>query len=140
MSAEDNKARTRHFYEDVLNTHDFAALDDYVAKDFVDHNPPPGVASGIEGVRQSFEMFTTAFPDLRFNIDRMYADGDAVISRITVTGTHEGEFMGIAPTGKHVEASGIDIIRVVDGKAVERWGNFDDLAMMQQLGGVPKMG
>jgi predicted ester cyclase len=137
MSVQDNKARTREFYEKVLNAHDFAALGDYVRDDFVDHNPPPGVGSGVEGVKQTFEMFTAAFPDLRFRIDEMYADGDKVISRLTCTGTHKGEFMGVAPTGKPVEMSGIDIIKVVDGKAVERWGQFDDLGMMQQIGAIP---
>ena len=139
MSIGDNKTRTREFYEKVLNARDFAAMEDYVRDDFVDHNPPPGMGAGVEGVKQTFKMFTTAFPGLRFTINDMYADGDTVISRLKCTGTHKGEFMGIAPTGKRVELSGIDIIRVVDGKAVERWGHFDDLGMMQQLGAIPPM-
>ena len=76
----------------------------------------------------------SAFPDLQMNVEDMIAEGDKVVARVRMSGTHQGEFMGIDPTGNRVEISGIDILRVADGKIVEHWGNFDDLGMMQQLG------
>ena len=82
-------------------------------------------------------MFFSAFPDLHSTIDQLIAEGDIVAGRMTTTGTHRGEFMGIPPTGKRVTFSEIHIVRIADGKAVEHWGNSDDLGMMQQLGVIP---
>ena len=70
----------------------------------------------------------------------MIAEGDKVASRITAHGTHKGEFMGIPPTGKHTMQTGIDIVRIAGGKVVERWGEFDQLGLMQQLGVIPPPG
>ena len=81
--------------------------------------------------------FFTAFPDLHMKIEDQIAEGDMVASRLTVHGTHKGEFMGMPPTGKQITITGTDIVHIKDGKAVERWGNFDDLGMMQQLGVIP---
>lgn len=82
-------------------------------------------------------MFFSAFPDLHANIDMLVAEGDVVVGRMTTTGTHRGEFMGIAATGKQVSFTETHIVRIANGKAVEHWGNSDDLAMMQQIGVVP---
>ena len=140
MSKEDYKARVRDFYDTVLCLHDFDKLPDYIAEDFVDHDAPPGTPNGVEGVRQIFTMFTTAFPDLRMQVEEMYSEDDVVITRATIFGTHQGEFMGIPPTGKSVAYPGIDIIRVDGETLVERWGKFDDVGLMQQLGAIPPMG
>jgi len=82
-------------------------------------------------------MFRTAFPDVRFTVEDQIADGDLLANRFTVRGTHQGEFMGIPPTGKQATVSGIDMIRVRDGKVVEHWVQMDQMGLMQQLGLMP---
>jgi steroid delta-isomerase-like uncharacterized protein len=134
MSAGENKAIVRRGYE-AINQNNLDALDEVVAPDITDHDPAPGQAPGLEGVKQWFSSMHTAFPDFRMNVEDMIAEGDKVVARVRLSGTHQGEFMGIAPTGNRVTIKGIDILRVnADGKIVEHWGNFDDLGMMQQLG------
>ncbi len=133
MSAEDNKAIVRRAY-DAINRNDLDALDEMVDSDVTDHDPAPGQGSGLEGVKQYFSSLHTAFPDVQMNVDYMVAEGDKVVARVSVSGTHQGEFLGIDPTGNHVAITGIDVLRIVDGKIVEHWGNFDDLGMLQQLG------
>ena len=133
MSAEENKAIARRGYE-AINRNNLDALDEVVASDITDRDPAPGQAPGLEGVKQWFSSMHTAFPDFRMDVEDMIAEGDKVVARVRMSGTHQGEFMGIDPTGNRVEISGIDILRVADGKIVEHWGNFDDLGMMQQLG------
>jgi steroid delta-isomerase-like uncharacterized protein len=138
--SEQNKAIVRRIYDEVINKGNLALFDQLVAPDVIEHEALPGFASDREGVKQFFTMFRAAFPDLHFTAEDMIAEGDKVATRITVNGTHKGEFMGIAPTGKQITMTGIDILRFADGKVVEHWGNTDDLGMMQQLGVVPAMG
>lgn len=140
MSAEDNKALARRVYDAftrAVSTGNFSLLDEVIAADAVDHNPAPGQTSGLEGVKQIFGMFGAAFPDLHFTVEDQIAEGDKVVSRVTAHGTHQGDFQGVPPTGKPVTQTGIDILRIVGGKVVERWGEFDNLGLMQQLGVVP---
>ena len=137
MSAGENKAIARRGYE-AINQNNLDALDEVAAPDLTDHDPAPGQAPGLEGVKQWFSSMHTAFPDFRMNVEDMIAEGDKVVARVRMSGTHQGEFMGIDATGNRVTITGIDILRVnADGKIVEHWGNFDDLGMMQQLGVVP---
>ena len=133
MSAEENKAIARRVYE-AINQKNLDGLDEVVASDMTDHDAGPGQAPGLEGVKQLFSSVHTAFPDFQMNVEDMIAEGEKVVARVSWSGTHQGEFMGIAPTGNRVEVSGIDILRITEGKIVEHWGNFDDLGMMQQLG------
>lgn len=141
MSTKKNKALYRYFIDEVVNKGNLAVLDEYGAIDMVDHNQPgPDIAPGLEGVKQVFTMFRTAFPNLNFTVEDQIAEGDKVVSRVTVRGTHKGEFMGIAPTGKQVTVELIDIHHITGGKVVERWGIVDMLGMMQQLGVVPPPG
>jgi steroid delta-isomerase-like uncharacterized protein len=133
MSADENEAITRRAYE-AINQKNLDALDQMVASDIIDHDPAPGQGPGLEGVKQYFSSLHTAFPDVQMNIDDMIAEGDKVVARVNMSGTHQGEFMGNDPTGNRVTITGIDILRIADGKIVERWGKFDDLSMMQQLG------
>jgi steroid delta-isomerase-like uncharacterized protein len=133
MSAEESKAIARRGYE-AINQNTLDALDEIVASDMTDHDPAPGQGPGLEGVKQWFSEMHTAFPDFQMNVEDMIAEGDKVVNRVSMSGTHEGEFMGIEPTGNRVTITGIDILRITDGKIVERWGNFDNLGMMQQLG------
>ena len=133
MSAEQNKAILRQAY-DAINRNDLDALDEMAASDITDHDPAPGQGPGLEGVKDYFSSLHAAFPDVHMDVEDMIAEGDKVVARVSVSGTHQGEFMGIAPTGNRVTITGIDILRITDGKAVEHWGKFDDLGMMEQLG------
>ncbi len=137
--SEENKAIVRRSYE-AINRNDLDALGEVVASDMTDHVAAPGLAPGLEGMKQFFSSLHAAFSDLRMDAEDVIAEGDKVVTRVRISGTHRGEFMGIDPTGNRVEISGIDILRVADGKIVEHWGNFDDLGMMQQLGVIPEPG
>lgn len=110
-----------------------AVVDEFFARDFVSHNNPPGFPPGVEGVKQFFTMFRDAFPDVSVAIDEIVVDGDRVAVATTFTGTHEGELMGVAPTGRSVSVTGIDIVRVADSKIVEHRGLTDIVGLMRQL-------
>ena len=140
MSIEENKAIARRWMEEVWGKGSLAAVDELCAPDFVWHWAPPGVASDREGYKQNVTMSFAPFADIRSTIEDMVAEGDKVVVRWTWRGTHKGEFMGIAPTGKQVTLTGISIIRIAGGKIVEEWGEMDMLGWMQQLGVVPPMG
>lgn len=140
MSAQENKAVVERVMEEVFNKGHLDIADELIAADCIDHNPFPGQVSGVEGVKQGAVMFRSAFPDLHFANDDIIAEGDKVVHRYRIRGTHQGEFFGIPPTGKQVTVTGIDILRIAGGKIVERWSNTDDLGMMQQLGVVPASG
>lgn len=135
--SEQNKAIVRRLYEEIWDKGNLAVLDELQAVDAVDHNRPPGLPPGREGVKQFFRMYLAAFPDVRMVIEDQVAEGDRVVTRWTATGTHKGELMGIPPTGKQVRVSGIDINRLEGGKIIESWGSSDQLGMMQQLGVIP---
>lgn len=127
----------RQLIEDDLNTGDRAAAERIVAPDFVDHTNPPHLQHGLAGHRGIVDLFHAAFPDVRWTIDDMVAEGDRVAMRLTMTGTHRGDFFGIAPTGRYVEVGGTHIVRVADGRIAEHWGHNDDLGLMRQLGAIP---
>ena len=141
MLEEENKTFVRRFYEEVWGKGNLDVADELYAENFVDHNPvDPNLPPGIEGFKQIVPMFRTAFPDLQFTVEDLIADGDKVVSRLTIRATHKGEFMGILPTGKQATITAIDIVRIVDGKMVERWGEVDMFRLMQELGGIPPTG
>jgi predicted ester cyclase len=127
--------------EEVFNRGNISLIDELFAPDFVEHEElPPGIPAGREAVKHFSTMFRSAFPDLKAAMDDMIAEGDKVVARGTWSGTHKGEFMGIAPTGKSVSFGVIDIVRIAGGKFVEHWGQIDNLGMMQQLGVIPAPG
>ncbi len=138
--SEQNKALYRNFLDEVLNNKNADAIDKFMGPDFADHNPPPGFPPGPEGLKQMMTMFFSAFPDLKITTDDIIAEGDMVVGRHTTTGTHKGDFMGIAATGKQVKINEIHWVRFAEGKAVEHWGLSDDLSMMTQLGVIPAPG
>ena len=122
-----------------INAHDVDGFCEYLADDFVEHETAPGLEPTKEGVRQFFQMYMAAFPDLGFKVEDMLSSGDKVVARFRAIGTQTGEFMGMPPTGRSVDVGGIDIIRFGDdGLAHEHWGLFDAMAMMQQLGAIPE--
>ena len=138
--SEENKALYRGFIENVINAHNADAAEQFLAEDFVDHDAPPGLPPGREGMRQQMDMFFGAFPDMRTSIDDLVAEGDMVVGRHTTTSTHKGDFMGIPATGKQVKVNEIHWVRIVGGKAKEHWAQVDMLGMMTQLGVIPAPG
>ena len=116
-----------------------ALVDELIADDFVDHEEPfPGQPPGKEGVVFYINAIRSAFPDLKIKTSEpALADGNLEAVHGILTGTHQGDFVGIAPTGRNVEFAGIDIIRVQDGKVAEHWGVTDTLTLMKQIGAVP---
>jgi steroid delta-isomerase-like uncharacterized protein len=137
MSEAENKTIARRFNEEVWGRGDQAVLEELLDPDFVDHDALPGQAPGREGHKQILIAFHSAFPDLNVTTDEILAEGEKVVSRWTARGTHQGELLGIAPTGNGVTIKGIDVLRVAEGRIVERWAQFNSLEMMQQLGVVP---
>jgi steroid delta-isomerase-like uncharacterized protein len=123
----------RRLHAALLDTRDPDVADSFFAEDFVSHNNPPGFPPGVDGVKQFFSMFRDAFPDVTVVIDELVADGDRVAVATTFTGTHEGELMGIAPTGKRVSVTGMDMVRVAGGRIVEHRGLTDIVGLMRQL-------
>ena len=140
MSTEENKAKQRRVWEEAFNKGDLSVANETIATNYVYHGPMGMEYKGPEGFKQVVTMFRTAFPDLHITVEDMVAEGDKVVSYYTMTGTHKGELMGIAPTDKKVKFSGIVIVRWVGSKEVEARGVGDMLSMMQQLGVVPPMG
>ena len=141
MSIEENKAIAHRLYEEVFNKGNLAALDDLMSISYVDHNPlGPRQAPDREGAKQGLSMLRTALPDLHVTVEDMVAEGDKVVCRLTLRGTQKGEFMGVAASGEQITAALISIIRIADGKIVERWGISDKLGLMQQLAVMPPPG
>lgn len=136
MSAEELKAISRREIE-AFNTGNLAILDEIAADDYVSYDPSlPEPIRGKEAYKQVVAGYRAAFPDLQLTIDQQVAEGDTVATRWTARGTHEGELMGIAPTGKQATVTGISLVRIADGKIVEDWTNWDALGLMQQLGAI----
>lgn len=136
MSLEENKAIIRR-YVDEVNRANFDALDELVIPDFVDHNPVPGQTPGLEGAKRAYVMVNNAFPDAYFDLQALIAEGDKVVGRGVMTGTHRGEFLGVAATGRSVTWTGMRIFTVKEGKVTEGWINLDLLSVMQQVGAFP---
>lgn len=133
MSKETSQAALGTFAE-AVNTGKFEMFDKAVAADCVDHDPAPGQVAGPEGYRMFFTQMRTAFPDMKAAVETMLQEDDTIAFAYTLTGTHQGPLMGIAPTGKKIKIRGMQISKFKDGKMVERWGSSDQMGMLQQLG------
>jgi predicted ester cyclase len=133
-----NKDTMTRFYESI-SSGDTSIVDEVLAEDFVEHDEFPGIPQSREGVKQFFEMSRSAFPDLQLRMLHLVEEGDVCVGHGLFEGTHEGDFMGVAPTGKRVSVPIADVVRFGDdGRAVEHWGVTDTGMMMQQLGVVPE--
>ena len=137
--ADANKALIRR-YREAHNQNNLAALDEIVAADLVSHNHLPNVPQGREGGKMVHQGSLAAFPDGKTTTDDLVAEGDKVVERFTLAGTHNGEFMGIPATGKRVTVTGMSIFRIANGKIVEHWGENDGIGLMMQLGVLPSPG
>ncbi|PYS48105.1 MAG: ester cyclase [Acidobacteria bacterium] len=137
MSVEENKALVRRFYEEI-DKGNLAVIDELVAEDYIDHNPPPfpGLASGREGVKQAFKIFLEATPGYH-RIEDQIAEWDKVVTRLTSFGKHEGDLPGAPRTGNNMEMTSITIHRISDGKLVEKWSEKDVIRFLQQIGIMP---
>ena len=139
MSLEANKQLIQRYIQavDSNGSSDWSILDEYIAEDFVAHNPPlPGVSLDREGMKQAAEIFRVASPG-RHEIRLQVAEGDLVVSLILGEGVHAGEFLGIPATHNNVETEGIAIHRIRDGKIVEYWAVSDVARVLAQIGVLP---
>jgi predicted ester cyclase len=137
MSTEDHKAIVRRLFDAVWNTGNVALLDELLAPGFVDHAAQMGGGDPTaEGFKTQVRLFRAAFPDGRSQIEDLIAEGDRVVARWSDGGTQRGEWMGVAPTGKRVTTTGIDIYRIAGGRIAEFWCNEDELGLLRQLGAI----
>jgi steroid delta-isomerase-like uncharacterized protein len=141
MSAEENKNKVRRLLEEAFGQGKVEVIDEVLHSDFVcyDPNSESGEIRGEETIKAEIEYFRNAVPDLTYTVENQLAEGDKVVTRYTARGTHQGEFFGVAPTGKRIEMSGIQIDRFDEsGKMVEEWPEYDLLGAMQQMGAIPE--
>ena len=138
--ATSNKATLRRI-EDAVSSGDAEVIskmiDELVEPDVLIHMPLPIEATGAQALKQVWTMLLRGLPDLHLTIEDLIEEGDKVVMRNTVTGTHQGEYMGIPPTGKTVTYNEIFIFRFAGGRMVEVWGIVDVFSQMQQLGVIP---
>ena len=135
--SQENRAILDRLNEEVLRQGNVDAVDELVADNFAEHDPPPGMAADREGFKDFVREIHQAFADQLHTVHDQLADGDRVVERWTMTATHAGEFLGIPATGKRVTLPGIDISRVEDGRIVEHWTQCDMLGFLEQLGAIP---
>ena len=134
MATDQNTDIQRKFWE-AINRGDIESIDNYLAPDLVEHETlPGGYPQNREGIKKMFMAYRKAFPDLKIDVQRIFSNGDLVADDVICTGTHRGEFMGVAPTGKRVRVELMDLSRISKNKVVEHWGLSDQLGLWQQLG------
>jgi steroid delta-isomerase-like uncharacterized protein len=135
-----NKATLRRF-QDATNTRDVEliskTIDELVEPDAVIHTPLPSEETGAQLLKEVFERLLRAYPDLHIAVEDVVEEGDKIVSRNTVTGTHQGEYMGLPPTGRSVTYNEIFIVRFAGGRVAETWGIVDVFSQMKQLGVIP---
>ncbi|MER5640749.1 ester cyclase [Kitasatospora sp. NPDC002227] len=131
---EQNKQTVTAFIDALFSQGDLGAVDTYLAEDFVNNDPPFGAGADREGMRRAGALFRAACPDWHSDQDLLVAEGDLVVEHFTASGTHQGELLGVAPTGRPLRLPGINIFRLRDGRIVERWGRLDEYGLLRQLG------
>jgi steroid delta-isomerase-like uncharacterized protein len=138
--SETNEAAVRRFVDEVWNEGNLSAVDNYLAQTYAHHDSSTrDFGRGPEGERRRVTLYRSAFPDLRFTIEDLISDSDAVVIRWSSRGTHKGQLDQIPPTGKPVNVSGVSIVRFAGGKMVEGWISWDALGMLQQIGVIPDL-
>ncbi len=135
-STKDQNLKAQERLGELLGKGDVDHIDEVFATDVVDHDPAPDQGAGAAGVKQFWTTFLTAFPDAQISPQVVSADDDHVTVVLDITGTHTGNFLGHAPTGKSFTVRGIQVGRFEDGKIVERWGASDELGILKQIGAV----
>jgi steroid delta-isomerase-like uncharacterized protein len=132
---DDPRALVRRLHTEVFAARDLDVLDEFFAPDFVSHNQRPDMPAGVEGVKEFFALFRDALSDLAVSVDEIVCEGEWAAIATTTTGTHTGELSGIAPTGRTVSVTGIDLVRVANGRIVEHRGLTDTVGLVRQLAG-----
>jgi steroid delta-isomerase-like uncharacterized protein len=136
--SEQNKAIVQRFIDEVWNNRNYDLVEEIFAEDHVNHDPADAnPTGGPRGARDFVETLHASFPDARIEIDDIIAEGDRVVIRWHSSGTHQGELMGIPASGRRAHTTGIGIDRIVDGKIVESWTNWDTLGLLAQIGALP---
>jgi predicted ester cyclase len=135
--AEELKAKARRIWEEIFPGGDVDRLAEVIADDGIDHSARPDEPQGLVGVQQTMLWLASVFSDQRWEINQVIGEGDTVVVYCTFHGRHTGDLMGIPPTNREVAYDYVQILRFRDGKAVERWGVRDDMALMRQLGVLP---
>ncbi len=135
--SERNKAVLDRLNEEVFRGGDVDVLDQLMAENFVEHDPPPGMTPDRDGFKQFVRSLRANLADIVYTVDDQVADGDRVVERWTMTGTHSGRWLGVPPTGKRITFTGIDISRLQDGRIVEHWTQLDLFGLFEQLGTSP---
>jgi len=139
MDLQESKELVRRCFDELVNDKDLKALDRYCAATFYDHNPPAGAPEGgISATREGFERLYRGLSDLQGTIEEMYAEGDRVFARTTFTGTHEGDLMGLQPTGKRLKMEIWHLFRLEGGKIAEHRAQSDMLMLLRQFAGSTK--
>jgi steroid delta-isomerase-like uncharacterized protein len=139
--SEQNKVVMRRIYEEFWNQGNFESLEELVSPDYtLRMQTPPGVPSGREGLQWTIQAYRAGFPNIHVQVEEQLAEGDRVLTRITIQGTHEGTFMNIPPTYKDVTITAMVLTRFENGQNIEGRGEIDRLGLMQQLGVVPMPG
>ena len=133
MSSEQNKALLERYIEEVWHKENPGALDAFLAPDYQRHRSPHAPPLNLADQKQLLKGFRAAFPDIAITVEDVIAEGDKIAFRSTMHGTHQGEILGIAPTGRAVTFSLLDIIRIQDGKIAEQWGGPDLYDLARQL-------
>lgn len=134
--ADDLKALAKRFFEEVWNQGDESAIDRYIAADASGNDPDFG--AGRETFRRQWREWRAAFPDLHFEVVDLVAEGDKVVTRWVLTGTHQGPIFGIQPTGRRVRVEGMSLDRIKDGQIIEGFDGWDALGLRRQLGALPE--
>jgi predicted ester cyclase len=140
MPLEEQKDVYRRATEEIWNAGNPAAVDTFFAPDYRNHNPFAGTTPDREGMKEAVRIMRIAFPDFHSTVEDVIAEGDLVVGRATLRGTHLGELMGIPPTGRQMAMASISALRIVGGQIVERWNITDSLGMLQQLGIIDQLG
>ena len=140
MSNDQNKALVRRYYEEVVSTGAVDEIDRYVAEDYVEVHDNKRYPIGLEGAKEHLRGVRRTYPDLRLTVEQQVAEGEWVVSRVTMRGTHAGEWLGIRPTGKLVEMTAVNIDRIVNGRIVEHGGAANLLGPLLEIGAVVRSG
>jgi steroid delta-isomerase-like uncharacterized protein len=135
--SEQNKVIARRLLDALWNQQDFAVVDDLLAADYDGHSST--VINGPDGAKAFVPEIQSAFPDFQMIFEDQIAEDDKIVTRWTATGTHNGEFQGMPPTGNNVTLTGITIFRIVDGKIRDGWTHEDLLGFMRQIGAIPEL-
>jgi steroid delta-isomerase-like uncharacterized protein len=133
--SEQNKTLARRWFEELFSRGDVDTANEILSAEFVDHLPREE-ERGIEELKHYVSIYRTAFPDIEDTVEDIVAEGGKVVVRWRSRGTHQGEFMGVAPTGRHVAFTGMRLFRIAGGVIAESWVNIDERGLQEQLGAV----